>query len=155
VMNRLKGVYRSRGISTSGREVFGQNTKELWLKKLPPKIQPLASTYYAELEVLLPVRRQALKDMLQEARRHQAFHILKTVPGMGAIRVAEMLPIIVTPYRFPSKRNFWTYCGLGVVMRSSSDWVRAADGRWIRTNTEKTRGLNLNHNHILKHCCPG
>ena len=69
MINRLKGVYRSRGISTSGREVFGQNTKELWLKKLPPKIQPLASTYYAELEVLLPVRRQALKDMLQKARR--------------------------------------------------------------------------------------
>ena len=35
-------------------------------------------------------------------------------------------------------------------MRSSSDWVRAADGSWLRTNTEKTRGLNFDHNHTLK-----
>jgi aryl carrier-like protein len=36
VMNRLKAVFRSRGISTAGRQVFGQNTKEKWVKKLPP-----------------------------------------------------------------------------------------------------------------------
>ena len=150
VMNRLKGVYRSRGISTADRQIFGQEAREQWLKKLPSKMQPLASTYYAELDVLLPVRDQALKEMLKEARRHRIFHVLKTVPGMGPIRVAEMLPIVVTPYRFPNKRMFWTYCGLGIVMRSSSDWVRAADGSWLRTNTEQTRGLNLNHNHTLK-----
>jgi len=150
VMNRLKGAFRSRGISTAGKQVFGQNTKDEWLKKLPSKMQPLASTYYAELAVLLEVREQAQKDMLKEARRHRIFHVLKTVPGMGPKRVAEMLPIVVTPYRFPNKRMFWTYCGFGVVMRSSSDWVRAADGSWLRTNTEQTRGLNFNHNHTLK-----
>jgi hypothetical protein len=26
--------------------------------------------------------------------------------------------------------EFWSYCGLGIVMRTSSDWVRQ-DGRWI------------------------
>jgi transposase len=150
VMNRLKVVYRSRGISTAGRQIFGQNAREQWLRKLPLKTQPLASTYYAQLEVLLPVRSQAQKDMLKEARKHRIFHVLKTVPGMGQNRVAEMLPIVVTPYRFPNKRMFWAYCGLGVVMRSSSDWVRAADGSWLRTNTEQTRGLNLNHNRTLK-----
>ena len=150
VMNRLKGVYRSRGISTTGRQIFGQNARKQWLKKLPSRMQPLASTYYAQLDVLLPVRSQALKEMLKEARRHRIFHVLKTVPGMGPKRVAEMLPIVVTPYRFPNKRMFWTYCGLGVVMRSSSDWIQAADGSWSRANTEKTRGLNFNHNHTLK-----
>ena len=125
-------------------------TYQQWLKRLPSKMQPLASTYYAELAVLQEVREQALKDMLKEARRHRIFHILKTVPGMGPKRVAEMLPIVVTPYRFPNKRMFWTYCGLGIVMRSSSDWTRAADGSWLRTNTEQTRGLNFNHNRTLK-----
>ena len=79
VMNRLKGVFRSRGIPTAGRQVFGQNTKEKWVKKLPSKIQPLASTYYTQLDVLLPVRRQALRDLLKEARKHHLFHILKTI----------------------------------------------------------------------------
>jgi len=150
VMNRLKAVFRSRGISTADRQIFGQRTKEKWIKKLPSKIQPLASTYYTQLEVLLPVRKQALKDMLKEARKHHLFHILNTIPGLGPKRVAEMLPIVVTPYRFPNKAKFWTYCGLGVVMRSSSDWARAADGSWLRTNKDQTRGLNLNHNRSLK-----
>ena len=150
VMTRLKGVFRSRGIPTSGKEVFSLQTKEQWLKKLPSKMRPLASTYYAELEVLLKIREQALKDMVKEARKHRVFHILKTIPGLGEKRVAELLPIVVTPYRFPNKRMFWTYAGLGVVMNSSSDWVRAPDGSWLRTNTQKTRGLNFNHNHTLK-----
>lgn len=150
VMNRLKGVFRSRGISTSDGQIFNLKTKDQWLEKLPLKMRPLASTYYTELDVLLSVREQALKDMLKEAKTHQIFHILQTIPGLGPNRVAEMMPIVITPYRFPNKRMFWTYCGLGVVMRSSSDWVRAADGSWLRANTEKTRGLNLNHNHNLK-----
>jgi hypothetical protein len=57
VMNRLKGVFRSRGIPTAGRQIFGQTARERWLKRLPAKAQPLASTCYAELDVLLPVRR--------------------------------------------------------------------------------------------------
>jgi hypothetical protein len=126
------------------------SAKDKWLAKLPSKIQPLAKTYYAELEMLMELRKQAQKEMRKEARRHKIYRILRTVPGMGPNRVAELLPIVVTPYRFPNKRMFWTYCGLGVVMRSSSDWIRAADGSWIRTNTQQTRGLNYNHNHFLK-----
>ncbi len=155
VKNRLKSVFRSRGISTSGGEVFSLNTKDQWVKKLPSKMRPLANTYFAELEVLLEIRKQALKDMLGEARKHRIYHVLKTIPGLGPNRVAEMLPIVVTPYRFQNKRKFWTYCGLGVVMNSSSDWVRAADGSWLRTNTEKTRGLNFDHNRTLKKILKG
>jgi hypothetical protein len=34
-------------------------------------------------------------------------------------------------------------------MRSSSDWVRDQD-RWVRTRVAQTRGLNFNHNRLLK-----
>lgn len=71
------------------------------------------------------------------------------VPGLGKIRVAELVPIVITPHRFRTARQFWSYCGLGIVMRSSSDWVRSY-GRWIRTEIAKTRGLDRNHNHTLK-----
>jgi hypothetical protein len=56
---------------------------------------------------------------------------------------------VVTPHRFRTKRQFWAYCGFAVVMRSSSDWVRDQD-RWVRTRVAQTRGLNFNHNHLLK-----
>ena len=66
--------------------------------------------------------------MLAEARKHREWHVLKTCPGLGPIRIAELLPVVVTPYRFRSRSAFWAYCGLGIVMRSSSDWVRKSDG---------------------------
>lgn len=150
VMNRLKAVFRSRGIPTGEGQLYSQDTKEEWLKKLPSKIRPLAAAYYMELEALLPVREQTLKDMLKESKRHRVFHVLKSIPGMGDRRVSEMLPIVITPYRFANKRSFWDYCGLGVVTRSSSDWVRTEDGKWVKAATIQTRGLNFNHNHTLK-----
>jgi transposase len=52
--------------------------------------------------------------------------------------------------RFRTKRQFWSYCGLGIVMRSSSDWVRKPDGGWTRAEVQQTRGLNKSHNHTLK-----
>jgi hypothetical protein len=39
--------------------------------------------------------------------------------------------------------------GLGIVMRSSSDWVKDGE-RWIRSQTQKTSGLNPSHNSTLK-----
>jgi hypothetical protein len=76
-------------------------------------------------------------------------------PGLGPIRIAQLLPVVVTPYRFSSKRAFWSYAGLGVVMRSSSDWVRAQDGRWVRLPVQQTRGLNRNFNRTMKQVFKG
>ena len=57
---------------------------------------------------------------------------------------------MVTPYRFKNKRSFWAYCGLGIVMRSSSDWVRTQTGEWVKVPVQQTRGLNRNSNRTLK-----
>jgi transposase len=57
--------------------------------------------------------------------------------------------IVVTPARFRTTRQFWSYSGLGIVTRSSSDWVR--EGRsWTRKLTAQTRGLNRNQQPELK-----
>jgi len=39
---------------------------------------------------------------------------------------------------------------MAIVMRSSSDWMRAPDGRWVRVPVQRTRGLNRSHNRTLK-----
>ena len=67
----------------------------------------------------------------------------------------QVLPIVVTPYRFSDKRSFWSYCGPAIVMRSSSDWVRTQDGSWARAMTQQTRGLNRNYNRVLKYIFKG
>ena len=94
--------------------------------------------------------RERQTDMLAEARKHPIAKILATAPGLGPIRVAQLLPIVVTPHRFRTRRQFWSYCGLGIVMRSSSDWVRTEGGGWTKAMVQQTRGLNRNHVSRLK-----
>lgn len=155
VQNRIKSLYRSRGIPTSGKEVHRPAVREKWLRKLPTKTRPLAKILYQELDGVQDLRKRAEKEMLPEARKHKITRILMTCPGMGPIGVAQLLPIVVTPHRFSNKRAFWAYGGLAIVTRSSSDWIRAQDGRWVRMPLQQTRGLNRNHNHTLKRIFKG
>jgi hypothetical protein len=101
------------------------------------------------------LRREARKSLLAEARRHREWHLLRTCPGLGPVRTAELLPVVVTPYRFQSRGKFWACCGLGVVMRTSSDWVRSGSGQWMRASVQQTRGLNRSFNHTLKRVFKG
>lgn len=150
VQNRLKALFRSRGVPTAGKDVYALAAREARIRKLPARSRLRAATLYLEFDALLEVRKKARKEMVAEARKHRVFHVLKTIPGMGELRVSELLPIVITPYRFKNKRVFWAYIGLAIVTRSSSDWQRTEDGSWIRAQTEQTRGLNRNYNHALK-----
>jgi transposase len=102
-----------------------------------------------ELEQLKALKAEAEVAMLRESHRHRIARILETAPGFGPVRVAQMLPIVVTPHRFRTKRQFRSYCGFAIVTRTSSDWVRE-NGRWVRAPVVQTRGLNFNHNPMLK-----
>ena len=153
--NRIKSLLRSRGLSTSGTQVYSTNGRESWVTKLPTPARGRAELLYSQYDALLELRKSAEKQMLAEARNHAVYRMIKTCPGFGKIRTAQLLPIVVTPYRFANKRQFWSYCGLGIVMRSSSDWVRTQDGQWIKAPVQRTRGLNRNFNHTLKHIFKG
>jgi hypothetical protein len=59
------------------------------------------------------------------------------------------MAVVVSPYRFRTARQLWSYSGFGVVMRSTSDWAKTPHG-WERSNTVKTRGLNRTFNRHLK-----
>jgi len=150
VQARLKSLYRSRGIPVPGPTVYSTRHREEWQKQLPPSARRRAARLYAELDFLVEQKSQAERDLLRESRKHAIVRILETAPGFGPIRAARLVPIVVTPHRFRTKRQFWSYCGLGIVMRSSSDWVQAADGGWIRAQVQRTRGLSRQHNHVLK-----
>lgn len=150
VKNRLKSLYRSRGVQVAGPSVYVASKRGAFLSQLPRSAQPLAELLYEELDALEALKAQAKKAMLTEAKRHPEFRLVKSCPGLGPVRTAELLPIVVTPYRFQSKRGFWSYGGLGIVTRSSSDWVRTRTGQWVRAEVKRTRGLNRNFNHMLK-----
>jgi transposase len=61
-----------------------------------------------------------------------------------------MVAIVITPHRFRTRRQFWSYCGLAIVTRSSSDWVPGPSGKWTRAVVRQTRGLNRKRQPVLK-----
>lgn len=101
------------------------------------------------LDCAVELKGEAAEAMVTEAKRYRISRILQTTPGFGPIRVAQLLPTVITPHRFRTKRQFWAYCGFGVVTRSSADWVQVKD-KWKRARVPLTRGLNRNFNRTLK-----
>jgi transposase len=150
VQSRIKALLRSRGVATAGADVYSTGARGEWLSKLPQSARSLAELLFLEYDGLEGLRQRAEREMIAEARRHDVYRIIRTCPGIGEIRAAQVLPVVITPFRFANKRVFWSYCGLGIVMRSSSDWVRARDGQWMKAPVQQTRGLNRNFNRVLK-----
>lgn len=152
---RIKSLYRSRGIPTPGDWVYSPRRREEWEKQLPASARRRAQRLYEHFDFCLEQKKQAEADLLRESRKHRIVRILETVPGFGPIRSARLVPVVVTPHRFRTKRQFWSYCGLGIVMRSSSDWVRTSEGDWIRARVPQTRGLSRQYNRVLKEIFKG
>lgn len=150
-MLRLKALFRARGIRTRGQGVYGPRQRSEWLAKLPDRaVRFRAETLYAELDLLRTLRPKAKRAMITEARRHAAWELLQTIPFMGPVRAAILLATMRSPWRFRTKRNLWAYAGLAVVTHSSSDYEWENGRARRRRRQPMTRGLNRNHNRVLK-----
>lgn len=145
---RLNALYRSRGLSPSA-EIYDETKRGAWLKKLPVSQRALAELLSEQLDGLVRAHQSAEAWLLEESKRIVVTRRLATAPGIGPIRAALLAAIIVTPARFRTTRQFWSYSGLAIVTRSSSDYVREK-GRWIRKPIAQTRGLNRNRQPLLK-----
>lgn len=122
-MNRLKALYRSQAIPCAGRDVYYTRHRQAWLEKLKAEgLRKRAEFGYRQLDHLRELRREAKKALLKEARQHPAFKRLCEVPGLGPIRVAQVIAAIGSPFRFRTKRQLWAYCGFAVITRSSADY---------------------------------
>ena len=94
VQNRIKSLFRSRGVAVAGKGVFRAAERETWLKRLPAMARSQAELLMQEQDALLELRRRAEKAMLAEARKHRAWGLVKSCPGLGEIRTAQLLPIV-------------------------------------------------------------
>jgi transposase len=77
--------------------------------------------------------------------------VLLKVPALGVVRVAQLIAAVVTPHCFRNKRQFWSYCGLAVVTRSSADYRVEGAGLRRTKKAAATRGLTRSHNRTLKY----
>lgn len=145
--NRLRAVFRSRGVAVDG-SVYARDQRGS-LQELPDSHRRLAGWLAEQVDELEEHRSVAEQWLLEEARMHPIARTLRTAPGMGPIRTAQLVAIVVDPYRFRTRRQFWSYCGLGIVTRSTSDWV-PSNGGWVRARVAQTRGLSRLRNPVLK-----
>jgi hypothetical protein len=88
--------------------------------------------------------------MVAEARRDPAWAVLQRIPFFGPVRVAQLLATMQTPWRFRTKRNLWGYSGLAVVTKITAEYGWEAGRPVRRRRAPLTRGLNRNHNPVLK-----
>jgi hypothetical protein len=113
VMQRLKALFRARGIKTSGMSVYHPQQRERWLAQLTESgARFRAETLYAQLGVLQALRPRVKAAMVLEAQRDPAWPVLRSIPYFGPI--ADDRPV-----------------------RRRKRWVQ-------------TRGLNRNHNAVVK-----
>jgi transposase len=157
IKNRLKAIFRGRAIDCSGSAVYNPDERKSWLGQLENKaVRARANRLLEQLDSLEPLREEAEKELLTEARRHTApMKILQSIPGIGPIRAAVILGVAGTPHRFRTRKQFWTYCGLAVVTKTSSEY-ELVNGRISRSKKRPlVRGLNRNYNRALKEVFKG
>ena len=75
-----------------------------------------------------------------EGRRSNTGKLLPPMPGVGVLAVRAGTPIIPiaivgTPHRFRTKRQLWSYAGLGVITRNSGEWISDAGTGRIRRSS--------------------
>jgi transposase len=145
--NRLRSLFRARGLQV-GNEVYGPERGQL-AAQLPPSTQRLAELWGTQLDAVATTRETAEAWLLEAAKAHAIIARLAKVPGLGPIRAAQVVAIAATPHRFRTRRQFWNYCGLGVVTSTSAEWD-IVDGRRVRVREPATRGLNRNRHPLLK-----
>jgi transposase len=151
VMNRIKALYRAWGIPCAGTQVYAPRYREEWLHKIEHSgVRRRAELLYQQLDGLQALRRTLRPELLAESRKHKAAKLLRQIPCIGPIRAARLLALMQTPHRFRSKRQLWTYSGLGIETRDSAQY-RFVQGQLQRAKKpQQIRGLNRNHNHEMK-----
>ncbi len=154
----LRAVYHGsahRGtlkeLTRAYRNLVEDATRAQWLAQLGDRgARFRAEVLYAELDRLRTRHPTVKAAMLAEARQDPAWAVLRSIPYLGPVRVALLLATIGTPWRFRSKRHLWAYAGLAVVTHSSADYTVSGGQVSRRRRAPRTRGLNRNHNRVLK-----
>ena len=156
VMSRVKAIYRSWAIPCTGKQVYAPRHRGEWLGKISEQgVRRRAEFYYQQLDALRSLRREVRRELLEESKKHPVWKRLCQIPSIGPIRAAVLLGILQTPHRFRTKRQLWTFGGLGIETYSSADH-RYVEGQLQRSKKPALiRGLNENCNHDLKNLFKG
>ena len=150
VMNRLKALYRGWGILCTGTQVYTRRHREQWLRRLRRRRAPPSRAVVSAVGWTAGFAAHSARRTF--SRESETSGCENIAPGSFDRPASgrQLLALIQTPYRFRSKRQLWTYSGLGVETHDSAQH-RYVDGQLQRSKKpQQIRGLNQNHNHDMK-----
>ncbi|MBO0723445.1 MAG: transposase, partial [Blastocatellia bacterium] len=82
VQNRLKAIYRGRGIECDGHHLFRPDQRSSWLAKLPePAARFRTESLLKELDTLQELRKEAKTKLLSESKQSPDYSLLLKLPG--------------------------------------------------------------------------
>ena len=106
--NRIRAMFRSRGVPVVGKAVYGTKEREAWVAKLPTNAQGAGRLLYAQYDAGNDVRKEAEKKLIEESHQHPITRVLETCPGVGPIRAAQIVSVVVTPHPMVTRaQRFW------------------------------------------------
>jgi transposase len=152
---RLKNLFRSRGIHNMRSAIYDPEQRASWLACLPAAHRCRAELLAMQLDGLVQTHERAHDWLLEESTKVPIVQLVQTAPGIGEIRAALIVAIVISPHRFRTRRQFWSYCGLAIVTHSSDDWAKDRNDKWVRQRVAQTRGLNRNRQPLLKNVFKG
>ena len=128
VMNRLKALYRSWGIPCAGKEVYAPRHRAEWLGKISEAGRAATRrTLLPAAGCLAAPAPGSAAGFVAGSQEAQAWKLLRQIPGIGPIRAAILIAVMQTPHRFRTKRQLWTYSGLGLETHDSASTARSKD----------------------------
>ncbi len=108
--NRYKSLFRRSGIRVTGEAIY--RDRERLNKIRRPDLRFIG----IQLHYLLTKMDESLNLYQQQIlRSHTHFKEitnLKTTPGIGPVQAAKIVAQVISPYRFPNKYKYFSYCGL-------------------------------------------
>jgi len=154
VKTRLHASARSRGLYKVANRLYKPSDRESVLTELPSYMAKRTQIWGHQLDGVVDCREASERWLRDVAKRTPIVRRIMTAPGIGIIRSAGIVAIVVTPHRFRTKRQLWSYAGFGVKTHVSAEWQRDRQG-WKRSRWPQTRGLNTNRHPELKNIFKG
>jgi transposase len=128
IKQRYKSLFRKNGYRITGERLYSDDS---FLKDLERKDHNfIGENLYQALQQLEESRKKYIKEIMKFSKSFKEIRRLKTIPGIGVIRAAEISAQVIDPKRFPSKYQYYGYCGLVRHERESGEHKYGSKRIW-------------------------
>ena len=141
--SRYKALYRQVAIPTK-EAGFYKSTERFVLLDTEEK-RYVARTLFELIALLEEQKLGYLEQFEENVRRHKPLKLLTSIPGIGTVRANQIVAVMVTPYRFPTKYNLFGYAMLTKHNRESDGKLygkKRAYGPSVLKEVFKSAALN-------------